>query len=85
MIITNNTAIDITFELDVNKNPLKGMQSRLTIAANSQGSVEVEHVLLLVQDAGFQAQKTAGSISITYAAADITFLNNIRDFLAGTY
>lgn len=85
MTITNTTAIDITFELDVNKNPLKGMQSRLTIAAGTTGSVEVEHVLMLVQDLGFQAQKAAGTITIAYSAADITFLNNIRDFLGGTY
>lgn len=85
MIITNNTTADITFEIDVNKNPMKGMQSRLTVRPGYPATVEVEHVLVLVMDEGFQAQKTAGNISITYAAADITFLNNIRDFLAGTY
>jgi len=85
MTITNTTTSDITFELDVNKTPVKGMQSRLTIAALSTGNVEVEHVLALVQDAGFQAQKTAGNITIAYAAADTTYLNNIAAFLAGTY
>ena len=85
MTITNNTAQDITFELDVNKNPLKGMQSRITVRAGQTSTIDVEHVLMLVQDKGFQAQKTAGNIAIAYAAADTTFLNNIRDFLAGTY
>lgn len=85
MTITNTTAQDITFELDVNKNPLKGMQSRLTVRAGLTANVEVEHIWMLVQDQGFQAQKTAGNITIAYAAADTTFLNNIRDFLAGTY
>lgn len=85
MTITNTTTEDITFELDVNKTPVKGMQSRLTIAAGTIGNVEVEHVLALVQDAGFQAQKAAGSITIQYAAADTLFLGNIAAFLAGTY
>ncbi len=85
MTITNTTNSDITFELDVNKTPMKGMQSRLTIAANSIGSVEAEHVVLLVLDAGFQAMKALGSITIQYAAADTVYLNNIRDFFAGTY
>jgi len=85
MVITNNLTTDITFELDVNKNPLKGMQSRLTVRPGFPATVDVEHVLQLVMDQGFQAQYAAGNISITYAAADTTFLNNIRDFLAGTY
>lgn len=85
MTITNTTSQDIAFEIDVNKSPWKGIQSRLIVTANSVATVGVEHILVLVQDLGFQAQKTAGNITIAYAAADTTFLNNIRDFLAGTY
>lgn len=85
MVITNNLTTDITFELDVNKSPLKGMQSRITVRPGFPATVGVEHVLLLVMDLGFQAQKAAGNIAITYAAVDTTYLNNIRDFLAGIY
>lgn len=85
MTITNNTTSDITFELDVNKNPLKGMQSRLTVRAGQVATVDVEHVWMLVQDQGFQAQVAAGNIDIAYAAADTTFLANILGFLNGTY
>jgi len=85
MIITNNTAQDITFELDVNKNPLKGMQSRLTVRPGYPATVDVEHIWMLVQDQGFQAQVAAGNIDITYAAADTTYLANILSFLNGTY
>jgi len=84
MTLTNTTSQDITFELDVNKNPLKGMQSRVTIGANSTGSVDVEHVFFLVLDKGFQAQVAAGNVTITYATADTTYLTAISNFLSGT-
>lgn len=84
MTITNNTNVDITFELDVNKT-LKGIQSRLTVRANSVASVNVEDILLLVQDKGFQAQRTVGNITIGYSAADTTFLSNILAFLNSAY
>lgn len=84
MTITNTTATDITFEVDVNK-MWKGIQSRLTVSAGSTATVLASHILILVQDMGFQAQKAAGNITIVYSAADRVFLNNIRDFLAATY
>lgn len=84
MVITNNTQQDITCELDVNKNPMKGMQSRLTIRPGYPATVDVEHVFVLVLDQGFQAQVAAGNLTLTYAAADTTYLTAILSFLNGT-
>jgi len=64
MQITNNIPEDITFELDVNKNPVKGMQSRITISARSYGEVGIEHVLALAMDKGFQAQVMVNNITL---------------------
>lgn len=64
MQITNNIPEDITFELDVNKNPMKGMQSRITISARSYGEVDIEHVWALVMDKGFQAQVMVNNITL---------------------
>lgn len=64
MQITNNTPEDITFELDVNRIPIKGMQSRITIRAQNYGEVDIEHVRALVEDKNFQAQIAAGNITL---------------------
>lgn len=84
MLIINNTAQDITFELDVNKNPMKGMQSRLTVSANSRARVDVEHVFVLVLDKGFQAQVAAGKITLRYSPKDTAYLTAFRNFLTGS-
>lgn len=64
MQVTNNTPEDITFELDVNRIPVKGMQSRITIRAQNYGEIDVEHVRALVEDKNFQAQIAAGNITL---------------------
>lgn len=64
MQITNNIPEDITFELDVNKNPVKGMQSRVTIRARNYGEVDIEQVLQLAMDKGFQAQVMVNNITL---------------------
>jgi len=64
MQVTNNTPEDITFELDVNRVPVKGMQSRITIRAQNYGEINIEHVRVLVDDKDFQAQIAAGNITL---------------------
>lgn len=64
MQITNNIPEDITFELDVNKSPVKGMQSRVTISGRSYGEVGIEQVMQLAMDKGFQAQVMVNNITL---------------------
>ena len=72
MTITNNTSSDIAFEIDVDS-PLKGQVANVVVAANSTCDCTPVKGLMLAMDSNFQAQITAGNITLSYAAADITW------------
>jgi len=83
MTIVNNTATDAVFEIDVNS-PLKGQVSRLVVPASSSATASAEEVLILVLDTNFQAAIAAGTVTLVYGAADVTWLAAVTAYLSRT-
>ena len=83
MTITNNTSSDIAFEIDVDS-PLKGQVANVVVSASSTYSCSVEKGFQLAKNAAFQAQITAGNITLAYTAADLAWGTAVLAYLGGT-
>ena len=82
MVITNHSAQDLCFNIDVGKTVK--VVSRLVIPANGNATVTTQDALLLVlMSTEFHAARAANTITVAYSAADYTYLGNIITFIMG--
>ena len=83
MTITNNTSSDLVFEIDVNE-AVKGQVANVVVSANSTFTCSVEKGFQLAKNTAFQAQITAGNITLAYTAADNAWGAAVLAYLGGT-